>query len=155
MAEENGGTQSQQELLAQLIHMVADLRRSLAHVPADLEALKQDVGTLKQDVGTLKQDVGTLKQGQEVANQRLDRLETEVAGIRTEMALFRQDMVATVRVFDTELHRRQQSLSEALERKDWLRKEHERQWEARQDDLERRIAELEAAERRRREGAGA
>lgn len=151
-----GATRDPIALLEQLLVQVAGLKRDLAHVPQDLKELKADVSQLKADVNQLNQRVSRLEA--EVGSLRTEvaAIRAELAEVRGELAAMRREFLKAITAVDADLSELRTHVESTMERKAWLQVERLReQWDARLTGLERRLAELEAQERRRREGLGA
>jgi chromosome segregation ATPase len=165
-----GATRDPVLLLEQLLGHVAGLRRDFSVMQQDVGQLKQDVGQLKQDVGQLKQDVGQLKQdvgqlkqdmsvlqtGFRQLNEKVDsvrqELKEEIAVVRTEVKGLRTDFLRVAAGLDREQAAFRTEIEQIIDRKSMVS---EYRYREDMERLERRIADLEEAERRRKAGESA
>jgi len=110
---------------------IALLEQLIGHVAG----IRRDMDEMKQDLADVKQDFGA----------RFDHMEAQIGAFRTALGRFTTAM-------DKEQDAFKGQIEATMDRKNWMARN---EWQAKQADLERRVAELEEAERRRREGKGA
>ena len=130
-----GATRDPVALLEQLSHQVAGVNRGMDEVKQDLVGVKQDLAGVKQDFGS-----------------RFDRLAAELGAVRSEIAAGRSDMGRFMKVVDKGQAAFKEGVEAVIEQKQLLARTENQE---RFSSIERRLAELEEAERRRREGMGA
>lgn len=136
MDQFSGATKDPIALLEQLIGLVGGLRRDFTAMQEDLTALKQDLAGTRIE---LKQEIDNLRK---TMDRRFDQLES--------------NFFQHVKSNDEDNAAFRTQVENSMERKTWLTEQRVRkEWQDKHDQLEQRIAELEEAERKRKEGKGA
>jgi len=158
-----GATRDPIALLEQLLGHVAGVKQDIAGLRQDLDQFKQEVrqglSEVRRELSELGQRVDRLEHRADHVLAELDALRgevrTEMAAVRSDLGLLRGDVARFITGADRHEAAVKVIMEEAIERRTWLMAERVRtELQDRYDNLERRLTQLEDAERRRREGIG-